>query len=129
MKFEKVPFVCSIISLSWVQLRKESKRLSLTTLSGASTQNGVMSSLPWSLEVPVSVAAGMAVDMLRRRVASLTTTKKFFNTVGEPASHVYCRSLSRTTTTLCLRNALQTIYNFIANFLITLYSKMRTTTK
>ncbi|XP_050692954.1 putative inorganic phosphate cotransporter isoform X2 [Eriocheir sinensis] len=47
-------------------------------------ENGFMSSLPWSLEVPVSVAVGMAVDLLRRRVVSLTTTKKFFNTVGQP---------------------------------------------
>ncbi|XP_045118466.1 uncharacterized transporter slc-17.2-like [Portunus trituberculatus] len=45
-------------------------------------ENGIMSSLPWSLEVPVSVATGVVVDMLRRRAMPLTTIKRVFNTAG-----------------------------------------------
>ncbi|XP_045615396.1 uncharacterized transporter slc-17.2 [Procambarus clarkii] len=45
-------------------------------------ENGIMSSLPWLVEVPLSLAVGVAVDTLKRRHLSLTTTKKTFNTLG-----------------------------------------------
>ncbi|KAK3870702.1 hypothetical protein Pcinc_024083 [Petrolisthes cinctipes] len=45
-------------------------------------QNGVMSSILWVLELPVSLGVGIVVDALRRNRASLTLTKKICNTIG-----------------------------------------------
>ncbi|XP_069943690.1 uncharacterized transporter slc-17.2-like isoform X2 [Cherax quadricarinatus] len=44
--------------------------------------NGIMSSLPWLVEVPLSLAVGMVIDALNFRHLPLTITKKVFNTLG-----------------------------------------------
>ncbi|XP_071530545.1 uncharacterized transporter slc-17.2-like [Panulirus ornatus] len=44
-------------------------------------QNGLMSSLPWALELPMSPAVGLVVDALKHKM-TLTRIKKVFNTLG-----------------------------------------------
>ncbi|XP_076064881.1 putative transporter slc-17.2 [Oratosquilla oratoria] len=44
-------------------------------------QNGLMSLLPWVLDIPASLGIGMAVDFLKTKI-SLTSVRKIFNTLG-----------------------------------------------
>ena len=41
----------------------------------------------------MSVASGLAVDILRRRSVSLTTIKRVFNTAGKSETISLCQSL------------------------------------